>query len=78
MSFKVYLFFIFYFFSKDQCFKLNFFKEGQIEFLFKRPYLVSIESDLEMNFVKKLMSTQNINGMYIGANNIVRKSNVFF
>ena len=41
----------------------------------KRPYLANIESQEEMDFLMKLMIENKVKEMYIGANNIIKRSN---
>lgn len=38
------------------------------------PYLVNIEGDEELNFIMGLMINNDIKEMYIGANNIIKRS----
>lgn len=40
----------------------------------KRPYLANIESPPEMDFLMKLMIENKVKEMYIGANNIIKRS----
>lgn len=40
----------------------------------RRPYLANIESAEEMNFVMSLMISKDIKEIYIGANNLIKRS----
>lgn len=42
----------------------------------KRPYLANIESQNEMDFLMNLMIENRVKEMYIGANNIIKRTNV--
>jgi hypothetical protein len=44
----------------------------------KRPYLANIESPAEMDFLMKLMIENKVKEMYIGANNIIKRSKIFY
>ncbi len=53
----------------DRCFRLV-----SKQHYIKRPYLVNIESKGEMDFVMSIMDKNNIKELYVGANNIVKRS----
>ncbi|CAF0743039.1 unnamed protein product [Brachionus calyciflorus] len=55
--------------AMETCFKASQ-KNGAI----KQPYLTNIESDEEMNFVMRFMIQNGINEIYVGANNLIKKS----
>ena len=63
--------FVIFNFFKDTCFKLT-----SKQSIVKSSYLVNIETQDEMNFVMDLMIKKNIQEMYIGANNIMKRSKI--
>ena len=54
---------------KDKCFRLLV-KQNYM----KRAYLANLESQYEMDYIMYLMMTSKIKGIYIGANNIIKRS----
>jgi hypothetical protein len=54
---------------KDKCFNLL-----SKQRYMRKPYIVSIESDEEMSFIYSLMISTGASQIYVGANNIIKKS----